>query len=579
MKDIGLSRMKKYLKKFGTAFAPNLLLSFMLFWFGPSEIFFSNVSQFEFKYGEFVWMCIGMMLAVSIVLSALFAALPKRIFYVLTSFSLALGVLGYVQVMFLNQNLDLLGQNPNGYATTLGVEVFNTIIWVVVLAAFIFFALKKSELFKKVAVGVAAFLIVIQAAGLVSLILSAGEEAYERPAEDWFLSGEEQMTVSSKENVIVIVLDYFSNEYLEPMLDKYPDALDYLHDFTYYNNADCTYFGTFPSMLHMLTGAHVDNTVTINEWTKTVWEDPNYKRIFDTMHSQNYKVNIFTPESSIYRGTNDIRILEGMFDNLANSATTVEVDKQLLLTTVSKMSAYRMAPEFLKNCFYTNVSEYENIVYNVNASRAHNNYDFMERLGTEKVHTTDESNYFLIQHLMGDHDRATKADGTYDETEDASLEDNSKGCMVIMEEYLKQLKDVGAYDNSTIIITSDHGSPEEPQVIFFMKKPDETHEAMITTDAPICHCDLLPTIIDVMGADGHAYGTPVTDYADGDTRDRIFWICRFDEQFPYIPIYTGDQEGVANCMYGYYYTGDYRTLKDKFADKPDAILPLVDTFF
>ncbi|MCQ2081318.1 MAG: sulfatase-like hydrolase/transferase [Lachnospiraceae bacterium] len=569
----------KFIKKIGIAFLPCLLLSFMVLWFGPSEIFFSNVSQFEFKYGEFVWLSVGLMVAISLVVSLIMSLLPKKVYYVLTSLIFSIGVLGYIQVMFLNQNLDLLGQNPDGYSASVGLLIINTIIWLAVIGLFVFLGIKKSELVAKISMAGSIILILMQGAGLVSLILGAGEEAYKRPENSWFLSGEEQMVVSSNENVIVIVLDYFSNEYLDATLEKYPDAIDFLHDFTYYNNDDCTYFGTFPSMLHMLTGAHVDNTVAINEWTKSVLEDSNYKGIFDTMHKKGYKVNVFTPSSDIYRANNDITILNGLFDNMANSATIVEVNQSLLIKTVSKMSSYRMAPEILKNLFYTTVSEYEDIVTDVNASRAHNNYDFLDRLNTEGVNTKSDSKYFIIQHLMGDHDRATNADGTHNESEDASLEDNSKGCMVIVEEYLEQLKANGAYDNSTIIITSDHGSPTEPQVIFFMKMADETHDEMKTTDAPISHCDLLPTIIDAMGADGHKYGTPVTDYDSGDRRDRIFWICQYDEEFPYIQIFTGDKEGMANCMYGYFYNGDYKKLKEKLNGKPDAKLPLVDTFF
>lgn len=516
--------MKKFLPKFGTALAPTILLSFMVFWFGPSEIFFSNVSQFEFKYGEFVWISVGMMLGVGIVLSlvtALVSLLSTKAFNIILALIMGIDVLSYVQVMFLNKGLDLLGQNPNGYEYSVLTGIINTVVWLAVLAAAVFLAIKKSELLTKAAVYLSVFLILIQAAGLVSLIVNADDVAYHRPENDWFLSGEEQMAVSPNDNVIVIVLDYFSNQYVAPMLAEYPDALDYLHDFTYYNNDDCTYFGTFPSMLHMLTTEHVDTSVTINEWTKNVLESESTNYIFDTIHGLDYKINIFTPTSDIYRGTNDIQILNGKFDNLANNATVVEVDSKLLIKTVSKMSAYRMAPEILKNCFYTGMSEYEKIVTNVNADRAHDNYDFYDRLLGEGLHMADsDENYFVMQHLMGDHDRLTGPDGHF--KEESSLEENSKGCMVIVEEYLNQLKALGKYDDSTIIITSDHGSPEEPQVIFFMKKPGENHEALEISDAPICHCDLLPTVIEAMGGEATHFGTPVTMYSDTDARDRIF---------------------------------------------------------
>ena len=572
--------MKQILKKAGIAFAPSLLLTFMIFLFGPSEIFFSNVSQFEFKFGEFAGWAVLLMIVAAVVLAAiatLLSRVSEKIYNIFPAVILAMGVLGYIQVMFLNKNLDLLGQNPDGYSADIGRGIFNLVIWIVGIGIFVFLAVKKSEISKKVCLYLASFLILIQAAGLISLIVQADETAYKRPADRWFLSGEDQLAVSPKNNVIVIVLDYFSNQYIEPTLAKYPDTLDCVHDFTYYDNDECVYFATFPSMLHMLTGAHVDNTVTINEWTRSVWEDPATINLFDTIHDLDYKLNIYTPGSDIYRGDNDVRILEGKIDNVTNDATAVIVDTKLLMTTVSKMSLYRMAPELFKNCFYTSFSEYTDIVSDANVEKAHNNYDFYARLKEEGVHLSDDDkNYYIIQHLEGDHERTTGADGW--EAHDVTLEENSRGAFRVVEEYLDQLKAVGKYDDSTIIITADHGSPDEPQVIFFMKRPGESHDAVVYNHAPISHCDLLPTLINAMGGDGSIYGEDISDIPDV-PRDRIYWICRFDDRYPYIPIYTGDKEGMANCLYGYFYTGDFDDLKKKLEGEPDAVLPLIDTFF
>ena len=44
---------KERLKKIGIGFLIYFLLCFMLFIFGPSEIFFANVTEFSFIYGDF----------------------------------------------------------------------------------------------------------------------------------------------------------------------------------------------------------------------------------------------------------------------------------------------------------------------------------------------------------------------------------------------------------------------------------------------------------------------------------------------------------------------------------------------
>ena len=40
----------------------------------------------------------------------------------------------------------------------------------------------------------------------------------------------------------------------------------------------------------------------------------------------------------------------------------------------------------------------------------------------------------------------------------------------MLEAYLNELKTLGVYDDSTIIITSDHGDVEYPQIIFSSRK-------------------------------------------------------------------------------------------------------------
>ena len=73
----------------------------------------------------------------------------------------------------------------------------------------------REEIWKNVVTYGAAFLLVIQEVAKVSLLITTSEEAYKRPFGDDRLSGEEQYTVSAKDNVIVFVLDYFSSLYCE----------------------------------------------------------------------------------------------------------------------------------------------------------------------------------------------------------------------------------------------------------------------------------------------------------------------------------------------------------------------------
>ncbi|MBE5877281.1 MAG: hypothetical protein E7290_10400, partial [Lachnospiraceae bacterium] len=546
------SKMKKRgWKKLGISLVVAFLFHFMLLIFGPAEIYFANVTEFEFLYGEFAGrLAVGGVIA-TLILALVIFALPDKVSRVLASVVFGIALAGYIQTMFLNQNLDLLGVNPEGYVAKNATAVPNLIIWGAIVIAVIVFSLTKTELWEKIVSFCAGALTIMQVAALASLMLTAGEEAYERPAENWHISGMDQYTVSAKENVIVIILDYFSNQYIDRMEAVYPGATDYLHDFTYYSNVDCVYFGTFPSLPHILTGQEVEMSKPINEWCKDIWSNEETNRFYEELQQNGYVTNVYTPDTNILCGLNDVEILNGKIHNVINSSQEVEVLNDILYRTMVKMSAYRMFPEMIKPYFYANIDEYEDVVQVKEYKINHNNYEFYEGLLEQGLTKDEDSNYYIVQHLMGPHLWTTDENGYY--KEDSTIEETSKGCMTVVEEYLNQLKELGVYDSSTIIITADHGEGFASQVIFYMKQPGETHDVSPVTNAPVSFYEFLPTIADAAGLDAASYGETVYDYEEGEQRERTYWIRWMEQDYPVVPCYNGTKEGSANVYHGYTY--------------------------
>ena len=231
---------KKVLLSFIVSFLP----VFMILVFGPAEIFFANVTEFDFLYGEFAGYMAVLFLIFLMIFTVLLSWLPEKIYEIALSVLFVIAAAGYLQVMFFNKNLDLLGVNPDGYHVPLMQGIWNLIIWMAVLAAVIMLSVWKKEIWKKALLYLSVLLVGMQAVALVSLLVTAPEEAYERAKVDDRLWGKDQYTVSADKNIIVFVLDYFSSLYLQQMMAVYPDGADCLHDFTYYSNADCTYYGT-----------------------------------------------------------------------------------------------------------------------------------------------------------------------------------------------------------------------------------------------------------------------------------------------------------------------------------------------
>ena len=135
---------------------------------------------------------------------------------------------------------------------------------------------------------------------------------------------------------------------------------------------------------------------------------------------------------------------------------------------------------------------------------------YYDRLSEEGLSTVAEGERgaFRFIHLMGDH-----APYTLDENaQRVSGESTDKyrqgaGALKIASEYLRQLKELGVYDNSTIVITADHGDYDwtaklkQPVSPILLVKPAGADSAVPcqVSEVPTGHMDYAATIREAVG--------------------------------------------------------------------------------
>ena len=181
--------------------------------------------------------------------------------------------------------------------------------------------------------------------------------------------------------------------------------------------------------------------------------------------------------------------------------------------------------------------------------RSHENHRYYGHLTEERLKADDKSNYYIFQHLSGAHNY--NIDENCQLKEESTLEETAKGCMVLVEEYFNQLKELGVYDDATIIVTSDHGGPRDSQVVFFMKNANETHDEMLVSSAPISLSELQATIAQAAGIDYTPYGPAVSDISPEQPRERTVWVRLYVDTLPSVPKYSGEGESVSNAYCGF----------------------------
>ncbi len=568
---------KSYFNRFKTSAAVSGLLAFMLFVFGPAETFFANSSELPFVYGEFsgwLWLFAVIFIIGASVVTAL---LPDKLHSLLIAILFGVCVCAYIQNMFLNKGLDLIGLNPDGYNVDKAKSGINIAVWVVIILIIVVIGMIK-ETGKKIITYGALFLLAVQVIAYLSLVISADKYCYHYPQTEYHLSGEEQYVLSTDSNIILFVVDSLSNRDLKNALNVKTDAIKDFKDFTYYTNMDCCYCGTYPSLTHMLTNCYVDMEVGVNDWTRSAWNDVNCDSFYKGMKTAGYKCLLYTPDLHIICGNNDPQeLLDGKWSNFTDAPLEREVANSKVVKVMIKMAAYRMLPELMKNIVYVDMSEYSDAVRIIENPIMHENYDFGDKLLKEGISTYNGDKIFVVHHLMGTHLFKNDEFGKF--KDGASYEETTLGCFYILGEYIQEMKKAGVYDQSTIIITADHGWEYGQQPVFFIKESGRSSDDMVMNNSPVTFHELLPTIARIADVNMDENGDTIYDFEPEELRERTLYIRNYLEEYPDVPYYGGGKVGTSNVYMGFTYTGDEGDLIEYLFDRPSKIIQMVDSYF
>ena len=159
-------------------------------------------------------------------------------------------------------------------------------------------------------------------------------------------------------------------------------------------------------------------------------------------------------------------------------------------------------------------------------------------------------------HLVGAHS-PWHQDAQMNEIENGTYEQSIEASMTIVATYLQKLKDSGVYDNTAIMILSDHGyniedddsSEKRQHPILFVKGVGEHYDELQISSAPISQSDYLEAYTRLL--DGKQ-GDAIFDYKEGDARERRFLFYDYDEPTHF---YEYMQTGYAGDVDTMYFTG------------------------
>ena len=518
----------KYLTKNDLKWALRSTLPIVMAWiitlgiYLPNELYLNNYDEFP---GSFISFTLIMLLG-SIAIAFLFIALewtllPIRLIKLM---NLALGALicmGYIQIMLLNGNLHAL--DGTGQVWSGSTTIVNSLIWLVAIVIVTEAGYHK-EIVEKICKGACIYIALIQMITLCVLLVTTD---YSQNRQREAMTTEHSLELAQKNNVLVFVLDCFEGDWFEEIVADNPDFIEPLSDFTYYRNGTSQFAHTSMAIPYMLTGV---------TWKNDLEED--YKSYAYRNSSALYELAESGCDVGVYTNVSYLSDDAKLLTSNYRTGVKRKYDISTTLKLMWKASMYKAMPFGLKVKYEYYSGDMSSMVLSENVWNIDNDipfYNTIEQTGLSVSKNYDKA--FRFYHMRGPHGPFYLSDDIkYEPTgREVTVQSQGRGSLKIVYEYLQQLKNIGLYDDATIIITADHGQgyildsdkisgkPDRTsRPIFLIKKPQEKGTGMNINSATVSQAELLPTIMSALGLEGEKYGRSFDQIGEDERRERTY---------------------------------------------------------
>lgn len=482
----------------------------------PFEIYANNIDEFLFGVWDFLPLCLVFGFVLTGINLSILLFIPDRAYKIVSHILLILATLLFIQGTYLNAGLSSLeGDNMGSDGPSIGIKILNIIIWIILIGGAVgtTFIKDKKDIVGKIALFLAGIIIFTQIMVPVFAIF-AGDNVFISKEEKLnnsngtsvakFISTKNITTLSKSSNIFYFCIDRFDEYYAEEVYKSEPELFDKLDGFTSFKDNISMYGHTFPSVAYMLTNYKYNSELSREQNLNKAYEE---NLTLKTLHDNGYTINLY--------GENyyDFVNAGSLPDYVANVSEMVEytVGNHFLLSLqMICLAMYRCFPLFLKPVFSGINSDSCNLCLQLKDGDGYVNYSSNHKKALNAVQnssfeTVDEG-VFIFMHFYGCHDvNFDCKDGTAHPSSGKAkqIKKAVKECFEVINEYIKALKNIGAYENATIIITGDHSAPVNDLVkldssrltALFVKPSGSAGEKLKFSSAPVSHGNIWATIM------------------------------------------------------------------------------------
>lgn len=509
-------------KKVLTSLLAGFTVPFVLLICSTFSVYFSNASEFPFALSDFAPTFILIALGVFVVLSLLLLltkGIPRQLIFTLCAF---LVTAAYIQSTITNLTFKGMPGDGNVAKTPALTIILNFAVWVALFGVFVWFGLlsKHAVTGRNIMSFLLVLVLVMQTVGVLPAaieyatkepdsqteVTDTTEPAPEADNTDdtpqVYLTTNNMFQVSTKDNIIVFILDRMDNDYLKEFLDSGSPYIDNLDGFTCYTDNIATYPRTYPAITSMLSGINTDYTLNREDYFEYAYTNSDFLK---DLKANDYNVNLYISPFYSYTDASDFG---DIVTNTSLAKGYTITSNAELTSKMFELSAYFWAPEIFKSTTLSSGSFKEIVQLNGDAPQ----YDMTGTSDPEVFKAFTESgitsqsqkNNFTFLHLRGSHaPTSMDKDGNLVGYGQVSILEQTTGCFNLISQYIDQMKKLGVYEDATIIITGDHASItsdtelyEKPMLTGLLVKEKGQHSVPLkTNNAQVSQDNLLATIV------------------------------------------------------------------------------------
>lgn len=537
---------------------------FTIFVVAPYEIVASNTTDLMFGLAD-IWQVIAipavlMALGLALVLSALRGKVFQATLLVVFSFGLA----AYVQALLLNGALPAADGKAVPWQDYTSITLVSTLVWAAIIAVPLVLSRWFGPTCRGAAAVVSVCLILVQAVGIGSLFTqpvldndvpaNSATGSGVMAASDAVVTQKGLYNVSPNKNVVVFVLDTYDTEDLDKVISSDPSAMGEFTGFTYFRNSTGMMIPTRYAVPYLLSGKVLPESDSGDRADLFRFFENRYipATFLEDIRNSGYSIGLYT-DSFFQANSGAERYVYNM-----QGEVRPELNRAGTVSMLWKCALYRDLPWSFKPSFWFWTDELKKAMVAENEGAVLDNapytmddvvyYDNLEEVGLSLEDEGGAGDFRFI-HLQGAHEPyVMDENGDYVGDGNSSRERQCLGSLKMVSDYIAELKELGVYDNTTIIVTADHGryipadttfsepmdQPSSP--IMLVKPAGQTAEESVApyrvSQAPTGHLDFQATVLDAMGLGSESYevfgGMPVFQIPEDAERVRYYYVTTTD---------------------------------------------------